>query len=159
MTYPQAPAAAGTSTLASRFALDVDTGSGSPTWKTVFGVFNFQPTPAYNVVDNGDFDSDGWGSDLITSRKLTINVSVRDKLYAGTRDTGQAALQAAAEADPPELLHIRWYDRNGGTEAKEGYAYVQWLPQGGDQNAESTTNVVLSVQGKPLAITNPAAES
>lgn len=157
MTAPViTPASVGASQLASRFVLQIDTSATeTATWVTCFGMFNFAYQPTYNTADNSDFDSDGWGSNLVTSRDWSINASFRDKLYDGAQDPGQAALQAAAEADDIQPAHIRWFDRNGGTEAKEGYAYVQWIPQGGDRNTESTTQVTLNGQGKPTSITNP----
>ena len=39
------------------------------------------------------------------------------------------------------------------------HAYVEWQPQGGDQNTESTVKVTLHIQGKPGTDVNPAAES
>lgn len=157
--YPQKPAAPGTSQAASRYAIDVKI---ADEYTTVFGVFNFQENPSPNVADNSDFDSDGYGSDWIPSKKIAINLSLRDKLYGGAQDAGQAALQAAAEADPgdpDQLVEVRWYDRSGIGDAKTGFAYVEWQPQGGDQNAESTVNVVLHIQGKPGSDDNPAADS
>lgn len=156
MTYPQAPATPGQSQLASRFALDVETGgTETPDWTTVFGIFNFQPNVEYTMQDNSDYDSDGWGSDFPTQRKWSIAGSLRSKLYNGAQDPGQAALQAAADA--LEQVHVRWYDRHGGDEAYEGYAYVQWQPQGGDVTTEATVNITLNGQGERLTITNPAA--
>jgi hypothetical protein len=157
MTYPMAPATPGTSQAASRYALDVKTGG---VFTTAFGMFNFQENPAPNVADNSDFDSDGYGSDWIPSKKLSLSASFRDKLYDGAQDAGQAALQAAAEADPgdpAQLVEVRWYDRSGIGQAKTGFGYVEWQPQGGDQNTESTVNVVIHIQGKPGTAANPAA--
>lgn len=152
------PSSVGVSQLASRFALQVDTGSSeSPTWTTVFGVSNLQPNVDYTMQDNSDYDSDGWGSDFPTQRKWSLALTLRDKLYDDTQDAGQAALQTAA--DGLDQVHVRWFDRNGGAEAYEGYAYVQWQPQGGDVTTEATTNVTLNGQGSRTTISNPVAES
>ena len=151
------PSVVGKSQRASKFALQVDTASSqsNPTWLTVFGVFNFQPNVDYTMQDNSDYDSDSWGSDFPTQRKWNAAVSLRDKLYGGVQDPGQAALQTAA--DGLEQVHVRFFDRKGGAEAYEGWAYVQWQPQGGDVTAESTTNVTLNGQGEREKISNPVA--
>lgn len=153
------PTDVGKSQLASKFVLQVDTASsqGSPTWVTVFGVFNFTPPVAYTMQDNSDFDSDGWGSDFPTQRKWSLTASLRDKLYGGAQDPGQAFLQT--QIDVLAQVHVRWFDRKGGTAAFEGWAYGQWDPQGGDVTTESTISVTLNGQGSRTTISNPVATS
>lgn len=151
------PDSVGVSKLASRYALQVDTGTTpeTPEWTTVFGVSNFAPNVDFTTQDNSDFDSDGWASTVVTQRGWTITVTLQDKQYSDAQDPGQAALLQAS--DDLELAHVRYFDRNGGDEAYEGYASVQWNPQGGSATELATIQVVLNGQGAREKVTNPAA--
>ena len=148
------PASKGESQLASKYVLQVDTTpGGAPTWLTVFGMSNFTPNIDYTKQDNSDYDSNGWGGQVTTQRMWNAAVTLQDKLYGGAQDPGQAAIQAAA--DNLDDLHVRWFDRNGGPDAKEGYCSVEWKPAGGSVTDLSTTGVTLNGQGEPTVITNP----
>ncbi len=146
----------GTPTANSKWRLDVDldTVAGSGNYVQVKGVSQFVPAVPATVADMTDYDTDGWGSDAVMGRKFQITATVRRNKYSGSRDAGQEALRAAADATTT-LIHVRWYERTTGGEAYDGWVLVQWEPQGGDAFGVEEVNITLLGQGARAAITNP----
>lgn len=145
----------GTPTANSKWRVDVDLDTAGYTgnWAQLRGMSNFVPGLNNTVADTTDYDTDGWGSDAVMQRKHANTCTVRRNKYAGSFDEAQEALRDAA--DSLELVHLRWYERAVGGEAYEGYALVQWDPQGGDAPGLSEVNVTFLGQGPREAITNP----
>lgn len=143
----------GTPTINTKWRLDVDTDATgeTPTFIQVKGMSSFTPAVNPTVQDSTDYDAVGWGSDAVTLRKWQGQGTVMRKRYASAYDPGQEALRAAA--DDLSLVHCRWYERDSdgtpldGGEAYEGYALVQWEPQGGGPEGLSTVNFTLLGQG------------
>ncbi|KON72601.1 hypothetical protein M768_13925 [Cellulosimicrobium cellulans F16] len=143
-------------TVNSIWRLDVDTSAtATPSWVQARAMQNFVPGINSTVQDSSDYDSEGWGSDAVTLRKAqpTATFLRKESPTTGAYDPGQEALREAASN--LELAHIRWYERKAGGEAWEGYALVQWAPQGGAVEGLQSVNVTLLVQGKPESIANP----
>lgn len=156
------PAAVGQSTAALAPALQVDLGRGSVvgvgSWATVFGQRSIKPAQNTGKTDNSDADTGRWTSEAVVSLGRMIEAEFERKTYVGAFDAGQEELRAIAESDPPILLHYRMFNRYGLADpSEEGFAVVEWSPQGGGQADTAKTQVVLSVQGKPTKITNPFA--
>lgn len=149
------------STLARKFRVDVDTSAtAAPAWLQVRAVQTFKPTINNTMVDDADMDSDGWGSDAKTGMKWALELGLLRKvgLTSGSYDPGQEAIRAAADDFGPDaVVHVRWYDRNGGPEAYEGYAQVGWSPNGGGPTALDIVAVTLSGNGARKPIANPTA--
>ena len=147
---------AGTPTVNSAWTLEVDTSAveGTPEWTPVKGCSGISPTVNYTTQDATDYDSEGWGADVVTLRKWQVTATAFRKRYAGALDEGQEALRQAAE--DLELAHVRFYDRSDALgEAYEGYASVQWAPTGGDATGLQTVSITLLGQGARTSITNP----
>lgn len=150
------------STLARKFKVEVDSsvakdGTG---YIPVRGISDFQPTAPGTLVDDSDYEDEGWGSDAKTGMKWSNAIKVTRKVGINSRayDPGQQILFAAHDQfDEDGLVRVRWYDRNGGDEAYEGYANVEWAPDGGPTTALSTGTFTLSGSGKRNKIANPAA--
>jgi hypothetical protein len=138
-----------------RIDLDLDLVGYSGNWAQIKGLNNIG-TPVNNTVqDATDYDDDEWGSDAVTGRKWQLTGSAFRKQYAGSYDPAQEALRAAA--DNLDLVHVRWYERGvTGGEAYEGFALVQWEPQGGDPTGLSSASFTLLGQGGRTPITNPS---
>lgn len=147
------------STLARKWRLDVNTGStASPTWTQVRAMAEFTPGIDSNLEDDSDYDSDGWGSQAKTSMQWSLAATFIRKVgvTTGNYDPGQERIRQSADAFGPDaVVHVRWYDREGGPEAYEGFAIVSWEPQGGDVNALDRAAVTLTGQGARTEITNP----
>lgn len=145
----------GNPTVNSKWRVDVDTDISGYTgsWAQLKGMSNFVPALASTIQDATDYDTDGWGADAVTARKHNSTGTVLRKKYTGAFDPAQELLRAAA--DDNTLIHVRWYARETGDEAYEGYVLVQWEPQGGDAPGLAAVNFTLLGQGPRTAITNP----
>ena len=149
----------GTPTVNTKWRLDIDTSAtpDTPEWAQVKGLSALQPAVNPTVQDATDYDSVGWGADAVTLRKWQVTGTAMRKRYSDAYDPGQEALRAAA--DDLSLVHVRFYERDADGaaladgEAYEGYALVQWEPQGGDATALSTVNFTLLGQGQRTATT------
>jgi hypothetical protein len=110
--------------------------------------------------DDSDYDSNGWGSDIKTMMKWSLELGLIRKIGVTslTYDPGQEAIRAAATLfGTTGTVRVRWYDRNGGPEAYYGFASVAWAPDGGDTTKLETVSVSLSGQGLRNTIANPNA--
>lgn len=149
--------------LARRYRVQVNMGTaGAPNWQTLLGVEELKPTYTPRREDDETYEDAGamrrattgysWGLEL----KL-IHRTASDGI---TWNTVQEALRTAAEANDTASgeVHVRWYDRNGLDGPNyEGYALVDWTPEGGNPGARDTVAVVLHGQGARTSIANPLA--
>ncbi len=158
------PSVVGQSTAALAPVLQVDLARGSVigtgSWATVFGQRSIKPGQETGKTDNSDADTGRWTSQAVTTLGRMVECEFERKTYTGAYDPGQEELRAIASNDPPILCHYRMFNRYGLADpSEEGFAVVEWAPQGGGQADTAKTQVVLTVQGKPTTITNPFATS
>jgi hypothetical protein len=156
------------STLARKFRVEVDTATVAPgateapdpVWTQVRGLTGVKPTMDNTTEDDSDFDSGDWGSDVKTQIKwgLELDMARKRGVYTKNYDPGQELLRGLGEETGPEAtVHVRWYDRDGGPEAYEGYATVQWEDGDGGPTDLSSASATLAGQGRRNRIENPAA--
>ncbi len=129
-------------------------------WLQVRALKEFTPGLDTNLEDDSDYDSDGWSSSTKTQLGWKIDAKLMRKIgiESGDPDPGQEILRLAAESfGTAGIVHVRWYDRDGGPEAYSGYAEVSWSPDGGDTTALASVSVTLTGKGPRTPITNPAA--
>jgi hypothetical protein len=110
------------SLLAKDWALEVDTrasGATAPLWTGVNGLTSFTETIDDNTEDDGDFDSDGWGSTVVTQRTWSIEAEGKRKrtdAQAFTPDPGQEAIRKAGRVVGFDAnIRVRWYRRDAPT--------------------------------------------
>jgi hypothetical protein len=144
------------SALARKWKLDVDI---SGTWTLVKGMRELKPMLTPDLEDDGVYDDGGWGSSTKTGLVWTAEGTVVRR-YSAANDTvydpGQEQLRIHAETfGAAGVAHVRWYDRNGGPEAYEGYAEVSWVAAGGSRTDLETAEFVLTGRGARTTITNP----
>jgi hypothetical protein len=150
-------------TLARKWKVDIVTATspGPPpvvTWTPVRAIRQVAPGGDPNMEDDSDYDGDGWTSEVKTAQAWTLELTLIRKvgLTSNTYDPGQEKLRLAAfEFGAANIVHVRWYDRNGLPEAYEGFASVSWAEEAGEPTALSTATATLSGQGKRTNITNP----
>jgi hypothetical protein len=141
----------------------------SGVYTMVGGVTNsqFQPSTA-NWVTNTDQAGQGGTSQDKTAYTHTGNLTLDRKRATADPtkyDAGQEFLRLAALAiGPANTVEFRVFeydfsDPTGANsprvEAYHGFAGVEWVPAGGDMNADSTVAVTLNGQGKLDEITHP----
>lgn len=149
------------STLARKFRVEVNTGTtAAPVWTPVRAVMDFKPAVDTNLEDDSDYDGDGWASSVKTQLSWSLEAKLGRKIgfSSGIYDPGQEALRTAStEFGTGGTVEVRWYDRNGGPEAYQGFATVSWEPEGGDTKALDMATAKLTGSGKRRDIANPAA--
>lgn len=157
----------GATTLVRKWKLDIDTSTtpDTPTWVRVMGIGEFKPNPhTATLQEDSDYDSDGYKSSTATAQEWGAEGKLLRKVLgsdATAYDVGQEALRlASAGMGLDNRVHVRFYEDNGSTgpkvEAYEGYAVVDWTPDGGGMDGLDTVSVKLTGQGKLDAIAHPA---
>jgi hypothetical protein len=151
------------SLLAKDWVLEINTGTLTvPAWTPVKGLTSLEFSLDAETEDDSDFDSDGWGSEVVTQRTWTLEIEGRRKRDAASAsfvpDPGQEALrQAGLVVGLTANVHVRWYRRDGAPDAFEGTCAVQYGGGGGEVTDLEPFECELNGQGKPIAIENPAA--
>jgi len=156
----------GPATVNRKWRIDVnDTANGgtyaAPVWEGVAGVSDFKDGFTPDLVENGDFDSAGAHSKVVTGTDWANTFKVERKAVLAaptTYNRGQEILRTAAGSATANNVDVRWYEMTPGgpkVEAHRGYAVVGWDPDGGDFTAKSTVSVTLSAAGARSDITHP----
>lgn len=149
------------STLARKFKVEVNTGTTEvPAWTQVRAIADLKPAVETNLEDDSDYDGEGWASESKTQLKWSLEIKVGRKIgfTTGVYDPGQEVLRSAAVAFGQDgTVEMRWYDRNGGPEAYQGFGNVSWEPEGGDSKSLDMVTIKVSGSGERRTITNPAA--
>lgn len=153
----------GADTYVHKWRVDINGGTyAAPTWVGIFArndfLFNIEPA----TEDDGDFDSPGWGSEVVTSRKWKGETTLLRKtkvLDPTSYDDGQELARAAGfELGALNRVDVRIYEMTAGgpkVEAYRGFASVQWVPAGGDNKALDKVKLTLSGSGELTKITHP----
>lgn len=149
------------STGARKWKLDVDSSPAKDgsAFIPVRGVQEFQPSKDATMQDDSDYDSDGYGSDAKMGLKWSLVCKFLRKkgVQSNVYDPGQEIIREASEEFGGDgIVRVRWYERDGGGEAYDGFAQVQWGDDGGNTTALSTVSCTLGGQGKKNPIANPA---
>lgn len=149
------------STLARKFRVEVNTGTtAEPVWTQVRAIADLKPSIDTNLEDDSDYDSEGWQSQVKTQLGWALEIKMGRKIgfSSETYDPGQEFLRAASTSFGTDgTVEVRWYDREAGPEAYQGFATVGWSPEGGDTKTLDMVTVTLTGSGKRRDITNPAA--
>ena len=110
--------------LARRYRVEVST--DGTTWVRVNGINDLSPQVTPNKQDDSDYENDGWMSQVITQQAWTLGIKYNAKASAGVRDAGQALIEArVGQFDTASTINVRWYDKTGLPEAKQGVAIVE----------------------------------
>jgi len=157
--------ALGATTLARKWALDVDInyGLGAAIWTGLFGLTEFTPAGTPGLQADSDYDSGGYTSSTVTTQEWSVTATMRRGVQAALTsayDTAQEYLRLRSRnMGPANSAHVRYYELNGAggprVEAYEGVAAVQYTNNGGGPDALSTSGLTLTGQGLLLPITHP----
>ncbi|MEU4777466.1 IPT/TIG domain-containing protein [Micromonospora sp. NPDC023633] len=153
--------------LARRLRVDIDTAAfPASQYQRLMGVQELKPVDELRTESDEAYEDDGAARESVTGYNWRLEVKILHSTNAaGTAlDPVHAFLQAKYHAAKNGVANgefgVRWYDRNGVGDAREGRAYVkQWSPDGGNGGAQDTVSVVIQGQG-PLdaQVVNPAAD-
>ena len=151
------------SLLAKDWTLDVEDKSKTGTWVPVKGLTKFEESSDDNTEDDGDFDSNGWGSTVVTQRTWSLECEGKRKRTDNatfTPDPGQEIIRKAARVVGFDAnIRVRWYRRDGSPDAYEGTATVSDFTKGGSVTDLEPFSFTLNGQGEPVEITNPGLAS
>ena len=150
-----ATTATSTTSLARRFKVDVSADGGT-TWVPILGINSFTPQVTPTVQDSSDYDTNGWGSKEVTMLNWTLDIKANRKVTATAFDPGQELCRTHADQfGSAARLQVRWYDRNGGTEAYSGTALLEYLQSKTAVTDIEEIEVKFTGDGARTAITNP----
>ena len=145
--------------LSRKWRLEVDTGTGSPTWTPVSGRSKLELTIEGITTDTTDFDSDGWSDEMVTGRKWSLACEAWDG-YTGpdaapVEDPGQAALKAKGLLIGTEAqATIRIY-RSDTMKGYTGVANVSYKGAGGEVQGVEKASFDFSGSGSLTPVTVP----
>jgi len=147
--------------LARRFRVEVNMGdSETPDWQLLPGIEELTPTYEPRREDDETYDDEGAMRRATTgySWGLEITLIHRTGPDGTSWNPVQEKLRMAAEANDTASgeVQVRWYDRQGREgDNYQGWALVDWSPNGGGPGARDTVAVVLHGQGQRESISNP----
>jgi hypothetical protein len=145
--------------LARRFRVDVS--SDNATWIKLGAINDFAPTENPTTQPADTYDTNGFNAfeKTMTGWKLVAKFFMPTTASVPS-DPGQAILQATRfQFGTAARAYVRWYDRNGGTEAYSGLALVDWnqsktsVPDIAEVTATLTGDGVLTQISNPYAST------
>jgi hypothetical protein len=114
-----------TTALARRYRADVS--KDGINWVQIMGMNDFNPAIDRTTQDSSDYESDGWGSSEITMQAWSVDIKANRKTNSGVFDPGQELCRLASDKFGEDArLYVRWYDKNGGTEAYQGRGIVEF---------------------------------
>lgn len=144
-------------TLARKYRTDVTSdltlASG---WLQLNGVDDWNDSITPQIEDTTAYDTNGWKSKEVTLQDWNATASVFRRIVAGVYDPGQELVRACrGQFGDSARIGVRWYDRNGGPEAYQGVAIVQWARANtGVANVEKAT-ITFDGDGTAEVISNP----
>lgn len=143
--------------LARKFRVDVTadlTLAGG--WLQLNGIYGLKPDVSPKTIDTSAYDTNGWDSNEVISNGWAVNTDFWRRTAAGVYDPGQELVRACVgQSGDGARCGVRWYDKNGGPEAKQGVALVKWSrAKDGVADGDAAT-VVLTGDGVLSTITNP----
>ncbi|MEV4806762.1 phage tail tube protein [Nonomuraea sp. NPDC049421] len=152
------------SLLAKDWVLEVNTSgtAETPVWTPVKGLTSMEFSLDAETEDDSDFDSNGWGSEVVTQRTWSLEIEGRRKRQTDSAsfvaDPGQEFLrQAGLVVGLTANVDVRWYRKDGAPDAFRGTAAVQYGGGGGEVTDLEPFEVELTGQGEPEQIENPVA--
>jgi hypothetical protein len=138
-------------------------GTGTPTeeaWVNVPDITAFNPTRPPITADTSTWAHKGGTSTQKTGESFsaTFNVlKIRNSEDNDFQDYYLTLLRASEGTDTDNLVHVRWYDALGASEAYQGIASVQVAPQTTGNAEKGWDTVTLTGDGKATPIANPLA--
>lgn len=145
------------SAFARRFKVDVS--ADNTTWINLKGIDDLTPSENATLQSADTYDTAGFNQfeKTMTGAKLVAKV-LRPTTAGIPSDAGQELARGTRfQFGTAARLYVRWYDRNGGTEAYTMYALVDWnQSKSGVADLDEVT-ITFTADGVVTPITNPYA--
>lgn len=140
--------------LARKYGVQVSTDNAS--WVKLGGIadLNVAENPTNQAADT--YDTNGFNSFEKTMTGWAITAKVLRPIAAGVYDAGQELLRACRfQFGDSARIYVRWFDKNGSTDAYSGRALVSWTPsKTGVADVEEVT-IAMQGDGALTQISNP----
>lgn len=136
----------------------VDVSSDAAAWLSLKGINDLADAENPTLQPTDDFDTDGFNSfeKTMTGGKLTAKVF--RKKNAGAFDPAQELCRARRfKFDEAARIYVRWYDKNGGDEAHQMYALVDWNASKTAVTDVAEVTITFTADGVVSDIDNPIA--
>lgn len=143
-----------TMALARKYGVQVSTDNSN--WVNLKGISDFNPAenPTNQAADT--YDTDGYNQFEKTMTGWSLAVKFLRPLSAGAYDAGQEIVRAARfQFGTAARVYVRWFDKNGSTDAYSGQALVSWTPSKTAVADVEEVSVTLQGDGVLTQITNP----
>lgn len=147
------------SAFARRFKVDVST--DNTTWINLKGINDLAPSENATLQPADTYDTNGFNSfeKTMTGGKLVAKV-LRPTTAGIPSDPGQDLVDNTRfQFGTAARIYVRWYDRNGGTEAFSMYALVDWNQSKSGVTDLDEVTITFTADGVVSPITNPYAAS
>jgi hypothetical protein len=149
--------------LARRYIFQVDLNyPNTPDWNTVPGRLEFKPNDTPTDQRDSHHDANGHIGYTRTAGEYGVELKISHQEDDDTHviDPTHEYIKARAFSryGRSSVLHFRYYDRNGNTDAWEGYGLATWAPDGGDDEQLDTVAITLkpsAVSPQLVQIANP----
>lgn len=139
----------------------VDVSADGTTWLKLGGVQDLAPTENPTTQSADTYDTGGFNGfeKTMTGWKVVAKV-VRPTTANVPSDPGQAIAQATRfQFGTAARVYVRWYNRNGGTEAYSGLALVDWNQTKSGVPDVAEVTISFTGDGALSLITNPYAST
>ncbi len=150
------------SMLAKDWQVDVDTASNppAPVWVQIRGLKSMQEQISETEMDDSDFDSGGYGSDIVTQRKVVLVLTSSRKQVVGAGfadDPGQSFVRTTGRlVGYTASIFARYYRKDGAPDAYYGECHVDGVGGGGGNVTDlEGFSPTLKFHGQPQSILNP----
>jgi hypothetical protein len=147
--------------LARKFRLRTETSTGVYALMAGVTALDFPPvTP--NMADSTSYENEGWTTSEPTAFGWTAKATALRRLTGGTAyDPAQEflRLKAFGQFGDQSRAHIQILDKNGGPEAYDGYAYIQYGRSTSGVQDLDTAVFTMTGDGILAIIANPFAGS
>lgn len=144
-----------------RFRSQIETAPG--VWTTIRRVRSLDLPPVVaEFADSSGFENDGFGSQEVVAGSWTATIGILVGMDgAGVALTEHEYIRLAAFAmfGNAARLHYRFFDKNGGAEAFDGFAFTAFKYDSGDWKGLATATITLNGDGPLTVISNPASGS
>ena len=140
--------------LARKYAVQVSTDNTS--WVPLKGINDLKVDEAETMQGADTYDSNGFNQYEKTLTNAKLTVKLLRPINAGVYDPGQELLRAARFQFGAQVrIYVRWYDRNGSTDAYSMYSIVSWTASKTAVADVEEVTVALQSDGTITQIANP----
>lgn len=132
-------------------------------YTTIRGINSLDlPPVTAEMADSSSFENDGYASNETVAGSWSASLGIwRRKDDVGAYFSEHEAIRLAAFGlfNGVNRLDYRFYDKDGGPEAWQGFAYTTWKQEAGDWKGLQKVTVTLAGDGPLVIISNPAIAS